>query len=979
MLRKRAQAITTRSKASPWKEPVEAEKGKKMKRRRNKRLFALLLSLMMILGTMTTSSTAYAQDIQEETAATVTAISNDTISTDSATSDSEAAAAAQEPVTGATQNDTDNAARNASSASTEVTASDDTAAKADVPAATEELTLGALPSAQTTSAAATESNDALDANDASVNDENISLQNEAAPVDEATTEDVAHSHEGWKSFQGYTPSTQKWDGTHNYYLSDDALCRIINVTGDTTLCLNGHVLAFQDSNTYRFNIKNGATLTIIDCSESKTGYITRTGTTNVQKAGNGGGTAGHVAVVEAGGTLVLKSGSFKKINSDCRTSNVAGVVKVDGGTFRMDGGSISDSVFKAKSLNAGGAVMLSKNGSLFMNGGTIKNCSGSKYGGAVSVWKGSFTMNGGTIMSCSADDNGGGVYLDSADCSFTMAGGAITSNTAGVNGGGIYSKKGSVTISSGTVSDNKVVSPTHGGGGIYTVNGKLTISGGTISGNTAQGGGGIQLTDTEATMTGGSITGNTSTEAGGGIYIAKGSMTITGGSISGNTSKAGVGGGAIYVHNNSTLYMERVLITGNGSDDKTETSGIWNCGAGSTTMYLTNGGALYGNDGYEITADQGGNDYSRWFISQYMLGGGLYQWEQDVTALSGRTTLENGPTEEAANTAKSLARVTITNNNADRGGSAISVNGDLVIGTYDLTDVHVTKTWEDENNSLNTRPETITVSLKYQEWNTETESWDIYDTPIATAELSETNQWSYTFNNMELPEGAAFTVEETDVPAGYVSSVTSSATAKDESRKATESFEITNTYVPTSVSVQKIWDDADDQDGIRPDAVTVYLYADDVKVQDITLREDGDWTSDITGLPRYSDTNGETEIVYTVEEEDVEGYTASVTGNAADGFVITNTHTPKPAEPEKPDVPKDPDIPQNPDTPKETNVPTDPGTPAKPSVPQKKTTVTPKAVKTGDDTASTAWLLLIGFAGVSAAGACAADRKRRSF
>lgn len=60
------------------------------------------------------------------------------------------------------------------------------------------------------------------------------------------------------------------------------------------------------------------------------------------------------------------------------------------------------------------------------------------------------------------------------------------------------------------------------------------------------------------------------------------------------------------------------------------------------------------------------------------------------------------------------------------------------------------------------------------------------------------------------------------------------------------------------------------------------------KVKVVTAENDWEWS--FTDLPKYA--NG-TELTYTVTEEAVTGYTTDITGNAATGFTITNTHTPE--------------------------------------------------------------------------------------
>ena len=141
------------------------------------------------------------------------------------------------------------------------------------------------------------------------------------------------------------------------------------------------------------------------------------------------------------------------------------------------------------------------------------------------------------------------------------------------------------------------------------------------------------------------------------------------------------------------------------------------------------------------------------------------------------------------------------------------------------------------------------------------------------------------------------------------------------------------------VTVSKVWDDNNNQDGIRPASVTVQLYANgEPEGQPVTLGADG-WTHTWTGLTEKkngtaikSEKKNGTAIKYTVEETAVDGYTGVVTGDAKTGFTITNTHTPTPDKPDQP-TPDKPDQP----TPDKPDQPTpdkpDQPTPDKPDQP----------------------------------------------
>ena len=96
-----------------------------------------------------------------------------------------------------------------------------------------------------------------------------------------------------------------------------------------------------------------------------------------------------------------------------------------------------------------------------------------------------------------------------------------------------------------------------------------------------------------------------------------------------------------------------------------------------------------------------------------------------------------------------------------------------------------------------------------------------------------------------------------------------------------------------TVSVKKIWNDRNNQDGLRPQSIKVQLYADGKESgTPVELTGDSGWTYTWSNLAEKKKGKA---ITYTVKEDgDVPGYTASEpTGNAEQGFVITNSHTPE--------------------------------------------------------------------------------------
>ena len=187
------------------------------------------------------------------------------------------------------------------------------------------------------------------------------------------------------------------------------------------------------------------------------------------------------------------------------------------------------------------------------------------------------------------------------------------------------------------------------------------------------------------------------------------------------------------------------------------------------------------------------------------------------------------------------------------------------------TKVSVTKKWDDKDNQDGKRPSSITVKLLADGQETN-----------QTLVLNVANNWAGSFTNLDTDKGGAsikYTVVEEPV-IGYTSEVTGDATS---------GFIITNTYTPETVdvTVTKNWNDADNQDGKRPDKITVNLLADGTKVdsREIQAAADGTWTAKFEKLAKYKDGK---EIKYTVTEEAVAGYESSI-----DNFTITNSHDPE--------------------------------------------------------------------------------------
>ncbi|MCR5134967.1 MAG: Cna B-type domain-containing protein, partial [Clostridiales bacterium] len=239
-------------------------------------------------------------------------------------------------------------------------------------------------------------------------------------------------------------------------------------------------------------------------------------------------------------------------------------------------------------------------------------------------------------------------------------------------------------------------------------------------------------------------------------------------------------------------------------------------------------------------------------------------------------------------------------------------------------------------------------------------------------EITVGEDGSFTICYKDLPKNAdgepiTYTVKE-DPVEGYE--------AKDGKTTAENGGKLVNVHEPevTDVTVTKKWEDADDQDKIRPDAEAfashIHLMNGEVEVTgyepEITVGEDGSFTICYKDLPKNAD--GEP-ITYTVKEDPVEGYEAKDGKTTAeDGGVIVNIHEPEPDDddtvtPDDDTVTPDDDDKVTPDDDKVT--PKDSGK------------TTSQKTRTGDPAAMTPYLLAALIAFVTIAFLLVTGRKKR--
>ena len=188
----------------------------------------------------------------------------------------------------------------------------------------------------------------------------------------------------------------------------------------------------------------------------------------------------------------------------------------------------------------------------------------------------------------------------------------------------------------------------------------------------------------------------------------------------------------------------------------------------------------------------------------------------------------------------------------------------------------------------------------YNSENLNTASDTVTFDPSGTADLTiKSGQVIRLF----LPKGINITVSETPTngyTVSYKDDNTAAADGKGENFAADTNaadIQVINTFTEAKIDilVKKVWNDNNDQDGKRPESITVKLLFKGSEGTTLILSEENGWQGTFTGLDQYDD--GGNEITYAIEEVKVDGYETSITGDATTGFTIANTHTPE-SEPE---------------------------------------------------------------------------------
>jgi len=241
--------------------------------------------------------------------------------------------------------------------------------------------------------------------------------------------------------------------------------------------------------------------------------------------------------------------------------------------------------------------------------------------------------------------------------------------------------------------------------------------------------------------------------------------------------------------------------------------------------------------------------------------------------------------------------------------------------------------WDDADNQDGKRPESVTVNLVSENgtdeaaltgdgWNA---SWtktafDVDGKPLA--------------NELVIDEEDAAALES----AGYIIAI--------------DGFTVTLSHAVESIDVtgEIEWDDADNQDGQRPESVNVDLYADGEKADTVTVTAENGWKWAFEDVNKY-EAGKEIEYEISISEEAVAtlesaGYTITIDGTNVMLFREPDVVEP-PVEPSEPTDSTEPVVPEDPTEPVVPEEPTEPVVPEEPTKPMDETS--DGGTQTGDD------------------------------
>ena len=248
------------------------------------------------------------------------------------------------------------------------------------------------------------------------------------------------------------------------------------------------------------------------------------------------------------------------------------------------------------------------------------------------------------------------------------------------------------------------------------------------------------------------------------------------------------------------------------------------------------------------------------------------------------------------------------------------INGNIITNTYKLSETSIKNPTIEKTGTdvIANETESLTYKIAY---NVTIENYlgnaqvTIVDT--LPYELDETKEnkldggtydaktktitWTQTIENIDTYQKESMLVSITknievyykeikEEDASFVNTAEATITLETtkETQTVTDKTETSKNFT-TELQVSKIWEDNNNQDGNRPEAIYLQVKDGNTVVQEQKVDETNDWKYTFTGLPKYH-TDGSI-INYTIDEKEVKKGDLTFYQKSINGNVITNTYT----------------------------------------------------------------------------------------
>ena len=625
-------------------------------------------------------------------------------------------------------------------------------------------------------------------------------------------------------------------------------------------------------------------------------------------------------------TMLNISGS--KLHDSTRTSQETMIhTSGNGATVNISDTEICDNVNNMGAGNPGASIVKVENGTINLSGVIVQKNSCKTRGGAFYLMNSVLHIDdNSTFKNNSAQFLGGVIFMSGTTATIGAAtfehNGWQSAERVTGQGGVIYAQEGSAITLNGTKFESNHAWNGNGGVGENGAGGAIFITGGMSSINVY----GAQFTNNKAQARGGALVVSGASHAQ--ITDLSGTPTV----FSGNSVDSGVdfAGGGLFI-DTSYVKMWDAAVYNNAAPDAG--GAISTCATGTAQVWSLDGAAIFDNDvsnansladpevsNYkdlyvltknhrdvdtgELVDGRNGFDVDREFeVVERMFNNGLHRWSvknlesnQDGHHFHSLIA-QSDPT--SRNTSR--AKVVFTDNSVVKdqsnsrvvSGGAIGCNGLLEIGTD--TEIKVVKVWEDDHNNDGYRPtmeefaNDITVLANGQELSEEVKqklrvnvmdlaehsyvlSDNVLDYEGEARDYTGKDAWIVVISGLPVVDGnnkkITYTVAEKPIQR-YRSEVPDEEEGVHFNQDTYFEIENYHTNETMDLKVHKSWRDHENAHNVRPDTVTVNLYANDELIRELTLSKDNDWSTEVKNLPKYS---GGKEIRYEMAEPNIESH-----------------------------------------------------------------------------------------------------------